>query len=185
MTAEQAWPVPPGVTGLAFRAGMSRLAGGVTVVAGGADGDRATWRGMTATAVCSLTPEPPSLVVCVDRTGGTYRQVRRYGSFSVNVLAAQHAGLAAAFAGRRGVTGAQRFASARWRTGALGVPVLTDALACFECRLTQCVPFGTHALLIGGIEAAGCSDDEPLVYHRCRFHDLGREIDATCHEGIS
>lgn len=185
MTAEQAWSVPPEVTGLAFRAGMSRLAGGVTVVAGGADGDRATWRGMTATAVCSLTPEPPSLVVCVNRTGGTYRQVTRCGSFSVNVLAARHAGLAAAFAGRRAVTEARRFADAGWHAGALGVPVLTDALAFFECRLLQCVPFGTHALLIGGIESAGHSDDEPLVHHRCRFHDLGREIEVAHHEGMS
>lgn len=175
MTADRAWPLPTGVTDLAFRAGMSRLAGGVTVVASGAGADRATWRGMTVTAVCSVTPEPPSLVVGVHRGGGTYRQARRCGAFSVNVLAARHVGLAAAFAGRRGTkcfTG--------WHTGTLGVPVLTDALAGFECRLVRCVPFGTHALLIGEIAATSCGDDgEPLVYHRRRFHDLGRETEGT------
>lgn len=185
MTTDLARPVPAGVSGAAFRAGMSRLAAGVTVVASGAGGDRTTWRGLTATAVCSLTAEPPSLVVGVNHAGGTYRQAVRRGAFSVNVLAARHAALAAAFAGGSPAAGPRRFAAAGWRTGALGVPVLDDALARVECRLVQCVPFGTHALLIGAIEAVECGDGDPLVHHRCRFHDLGPEIGAHLHEGMS
>lgn len=168
------------ITDATFRSVMSRLAGAVSIVATGSTADPAGRRGMTATAVCSLSADPPSLVVCLNQVTGTYQQLRRHGRFSVNVLSARHVELARTFAGHRGLVGAERFTGDEWTAGTLGVPVLVDALASFECRVAESVEHGTHTLVIGGIESARCTDDaEPLVYHRHRFRDLGREIEMT------
>lgn len=164
-----------------FRTGMSRLAGAVCIVATGPPPGETGWRGMTVTAVCSLCAEPPSLVVCLNRGTGTHALLRRSGLFSVNVLASHHVKVARTFAGHDGLVGPERFTVGDWTTGALGMPVLVDALASLECRVSQSLEYGTHTLLIGGIETARWTDDDtdPLVYHRHRFHDLGRGIETT------
>jgi flavin reductase (DIM6/NTAB) family NADH-FMN oxidoreductase RutF len=164
-----------------FRLGMSRVAGAVSIVATGLVADPASWRGMTATAVCSLCAEPPSLVACLNRISSTYQQLDPDGMFSVNVLSSRHINLARIFAGQTGLAGADRFTPTDWTKGISPVPVLADALVSFECRVAQSVEYGTHSLLIGDIIAAWWAENdlEPLVYHRHRFRDLGHDIEAT------
>ncbi|WP_063760440.1 flavin reductase family protein [Streptomyces sp. NRRL S-241] len=166
-----------------FRAGMSRLASAVSVIATGSAQDPADWRGMTATAVSSLCAEPPSLVVCLNQQTGTYRRLRENGLFSVNVLASRDFRLAQTFAGQHGLVGAERFTTGDWTPGRLGTPVLGRALTSFECRVAQSVEYGTHCLLIGNIEAIHRQDEddgaEPLVYHSHGFHGLGTGIGNT------
>lgn len=164
-----------------FKAAMSQLAGAVSIVATGSSAGPAGWRGMTATAVCSLCAEPPSLIVCLNRASGTYKELQRNGLFSVNVLASRHVDLARRFAGQGGLVGGRRFAASGWHTGTLSVPVLADAVVSFECRVPQSFEYGTHTLLIGGIVTARWAGDgiEPLIYHRHRFRDLGRDIGMT------
>lgn len=164
-----------------FRLGMSRLAGAVSIVATGSAADRANWRGMTATAVCSLCAEPPSLAACVNRTTGTHQQLQRNGLFSVNVLSSRHVQLARTFAGHDGLIGAERFTARDWTSGTLGLPLLASALVSFECRVSRSVEYGTHSLLIGDVATARWTDDDagPLVYHSHRFRDLGHEIRVT------
>jgi flavin reductase (DIM6/NTAB) family NADH-FMN oxidoreductase RutF len=159
---------------LDFRAAMSRLAGAVTIIATGGAPSRASWRGMTATAVCSLCAEPPSLVACVNRATGTWRRLHQDQVFSVNVLAAHHVELARTFAGAHGLSGPARFTATGWRAGELAVPVLADALASFECQLARAVEHGTHVLLIGAVSRvhAGVEQARPLLYHRRRFAGL-------------
>ncbi|MFB7172183.1 flavin reductase family protein [Streptomyces sp. NPDC056254] len=159
-----------------FRAGMRRLASAVNVIATGSGQDPAGWRGMTATAVCSLCAEPPSLVVCLNQQTGTYRRLTENGLFSVNVLAGPDLHLAQTFAGQHGLVGADRFTTGDWAPGRLGVPVLRGAQASFECRVVQAVEYGTHSLLIGNIEAVHRPDGaaaQPLIYHDQGFHGLG------------
>jgi flavin reductase (DIM6/NTAB) family NADH-FMN oxidoreductase RutF len=173
----------PGVQLDAFKLGMSRLAAGVCVIATGSAEAPGDWRGMTATSVCSLCADPPSLVACVDRGTGTYREVLRNGAFSVNVLTSSDVGTARTFAGRRGAFGAERFASGEWSPGELGAPVLLGALVSFECRLSRTVEHATHALLIGGIEAivhgTRTGHEMPLVYQSRRYRDLGAEVEEA------
>jgi flavin reductase (DIM6/NTAB) family NADH-FMN oxidoreductase RutF len=161
-----------------FRSVMSRFAGAVSIVATGSAADPAGWRGMTATAVCSLAAQPPSLVVCLNRLTGTHQQLRRHGLFSVNLLSADQADLAATFAGHGGLIGAGRFTDGTWTTGAVDTPVLADALAAFECRVAEAIEYGTHTLLIGAVESARGSHGHPLIYHRHRYRDLGGEIET-------
>ncbi|WP_460106841.1 flavin reductase family protein [Streptomyces sp. YKOK-J1] len=173
-----------GVTISDFRLGMSRLAGGVSVIATGTAADPAGRRGMTATAVCSLCAEPPSLVVCLNHAAGTRERLVHNGVFSVNVLAGDDLDVARTFAGLHGTFGAERFSSGDWSPGTLGVPVLGSALASFECRVAESVEHGTHALLIGHIESIRWADEaggaaEPLLYYSQRFHGLGTEVGVT------
>jgi flavin reductase (DIM6/NTAB) family NADH-FMN oxidoreductase RutF len=164
-----------------FCSGVSRLAGAVAVVATGRVDQVAHWRGMTTTAVSSLCADPPSLVVCLNRRTGTYQRVKQVGLFSVNLLSTRHLQLAKTFGGYDALVGPERFAASDWKPGALGVPVLADALATYECRIERTISHGTHALLLSSVEAASWTEgsDGPLVHHHRRFHDLGSEITLT------
>lgn len=153
-----------------FRQGMRRLASGVSVIAAaGPDGLRC---GITATAVCSLTVEPPALVACVHKETRLGRVLQETEVFSVNLLAMQHRRVAEAFAGMvPGVRGSRRFLYGDWRHGENGTPVLADAPACFSCRLGDIVERSTHLLLIGEVFDVRVTGGEssPLVYVSRRF----------------
>jgi len=90
------------VTAEQFKAAMARFPGAVTIVTSLADGER---RGVTATAVCSVSADPPSLLACVNRRTGTCRAVHDCDRFNVNLLPDPSAALALRFAGAGDATG--------------------------------------------------------------------------------
>ncbi|MSP93822.1 MAG: flavin reductase [Alphaproteobacteria bacterium] len=134
---------------LTFRNAMRLLAGGVTIIATTWEGERS---GLTATAVCSLALGPARVLASVNVQGLTYELVSKSRIMSVNMLAADHAGLAERFARRREGNGEDRFAGSDWRECKTGAPVLADALAALDCRVTDIVPIDSHAILIGTVE---------------------------------
>lgn len=147
-----------------FRAGMRRLAGGVTIITSlDAEGRRC---GITATAVCSLSTEPPSLIACVNRSTSIAAVVEQRGVFAVNVLAEDQRGVAETFAGRTGHAREDRFAVGEWIDDGTGAPVLADASVSFDCKLAEIHEFGTHMILIGQVVSTRCADGEtpPLIY---------------------
>jgi flavin reductase len=155
-----------------FVEGMRQLAAGVSVVTAGSDGDR---NGMTASAVCSLSIDPPSLVACLNRAAGTCSRVAESGTFCVNVLGRHHEELAHLFAGRGGVCGEARFATGAWRQGVLGVPVLDDALVSFECEVAAIHDHASHGIVVGLVREVHMAADAtlpPLVYHDRTFHGV-------------
>jgi flavin reductase (DIM6/NTAB) family NADH-FMN oxidoreductase RutF len=153
-----------------FIAGMRRLAAGVTIVTGGADGLRA---GLTATSVCSLTAEPPRLLACVHRGADAHDLILRSGRFAVNLLKPEHRELSDHFGGRDDSHGPERFALGAWREGLAGVPVLADAAAVFECRLVERVEASTHSILIGEVVGLRQEHGAPaLIYHDRTYHPL-------------
>jgi flavin reductase len=161
----------PAIAASEFRAAMRHLAGAVTVIATGAPGHRF---GLTATAVCSLSDEPPTLLVCVNRTASAHDVISVNGSFSVNLLADDQADVAGRFAGRSGVKGEARFADGVWATLATGAPTLLDAVAAFDCEVTQEHVFATHTIFIGRVVAAAAREAaDPLIYLRGAFRRLG------------
>jgi flavin reductase (DIM6/NTAB) family NADH-FMN oxidoreductase RutF len=150
------------VTSQTFIQGMRQLAAGVTLVTTAHEGFRA---GLTATAVCSLSADPPQLLACINRQAETYRIVQASGAFAVNVLASHQQRLAEAFAGSLAIHGEQRFALAQWSSLTTGSPVLTPCLATFDCRLVEAVPAATHSIFIGRVEAVALELElQPLVY---------------------
>jgi flavin reductase (DIM6/NTAB) family NADH-FMN oxidoreductase RutF len=132
-----------------FKSAMRLLAGGVTIIATSLDGERS---GMTATAVCSLALSPPRVLVCVNHAGRTYELLSKSRIMSVNLLAEGHEEMARRFAARRTGPAEDRFANSEWRILATGAPVFSEALAAFDCRVTDIMPLDTHAILVGVVE---------------------------------
>lgn len=150
-----------------FVTAMRRFANPVTIVATGASPERA---GMTATAICSLSAEPPQLLACVNRGSSTAQAILRNGRFSVNLLDAAQSHLAHGFAGRDGTRGEARFQDDDWRAGPHGTPILVSSLVSFECLVAQTIAAATHMVLVGavlGLDVAG--EGSPLLYGAGRF----------------
>lgn len=153
-----------------FRATMRHLAGAVTVIATGATGHRF---GLTATAVCSLSDDPATLLVCVNRSASAHDVISKNRNFSVNLLADDQEEIAGRFAGRVGLKGEARFECGDWRTLATGAPTLIDAVATFDCEVNQEHVFATHTIFIGRVVAAAARESaDPLIYLRGAFRHL-------------
>lgn len=153
---------------LDFRQGMSRLGAAVNLIT--SDGPEGR-HGMTASAVCSITDDPPTLLVCVNRTNRSHDIFNGNGNLCVNVLAGRHQVLSNAFAGRGGE---DRFASGQWTTLATGAPVLRDAVVAFDCRIVERRVIGTHSVFYARVEAIhmdeGCA--ETLIWFDRAYHPL-------------
>ncbi len=148
----------PAVSATEFRQAMRRPANAVAVIATGAHGTRV---GLTMTAVCSLSDSPPSILICIYRESAALGPIRANGCFSVNFLGAEDAGLAAVFAGRDGLRGEDRFAHGDWGIAATGAPVLTSAVASFDCRLDREIDSPSHAVIFGRVEALHLRSETP------------------------
>ncbi|RJF74092.1 flavin reductase family protein [Rhodopseudomonas palustris] len=149
-----------------FKQSMRLLAGGVCIVASSHNGE---WHGLTMTAVCSLTMEPPSLIVCVNRGAGTRGVISVTKRVSINILSRDHAGLAELFASPQ-VRGAARFDRAQWTAMASGVPALADALAVLDCEIIQETEVGQHSVFFCEVKSSRLQPDgEPLVHFNRAF----------------
>jgi flavin reductase (DIM6/NTAB) family NADH-FMN oxidoreductase RutF len=133
----------------AFKKGMRHLAASVTLITTRYRGLRG---GLTATAVCSVSAEPPQLLVCVNKTASAHDPIGEAGSFCVNILSPEHRKIAERFAGMDGVEGDDRFRDmGEWSTLSTGAPVLKGCPVSFDCRLVTRVAAGTHTIYIGEI----------------------------------
>ncbi len=161
--AEEDMPIAPDL----FRQGMRRLGGAVTIVSTAHDDVRA---GLTATAVTSLSAEPPRLLACINRQGGTYDIISRSRCLAVNVLGTDFKQLAMRFAGLDGEPETERFSEGIWFEAATGAPLLKGALVGFDCSVESILDAGSHAIVIGNIEAVNMPEasaenlDDPLCY---------------------
>lgn len=149
-----------------FKQGMRQLSAGVCLITTRCKDERG---GLTATAVCSVSAQPPQLLVCVNKTASAHDLIMESGIFCVNVLATQHIDLAARFSGQHGIEGDERFQDREWPTLKTGSPVLPGALVSFDCAVVRRVDAGTHTIFIGGIEDVAVSDGKPLIYSNGDF----------------
>ena len=161
-----------GIGASVFRQAMGHFATGVTVVTSiGDDGEPV---GTTASAVTSLSLDPPLVLVCFDRESQTLQAIRAHGAFAVNVLAAPQQHLSANFA-RRGLAAA--WDGVRHRPGPTGSPRLDGVLAALECTVENRFPGGDHEIVVGRVHDVEISDDEarPLLYWRGSYLPLSGE----------
>ena len=157
------------VSAAEFRHAMGYFATGVTVITSiGADGEPV---GTTASAVTSLSLDPPLVLVCFDLGSVTLRAIRGHGAFVVNVLAAAQRQLSANFA-RRGLAAA--WDGVRHRHGPTGSPRLEDVLAIMECTVERALPGGDHEIIVGRVRhvQTSASPAGPLVYFRGGYASL-------------
>jgi len=143
---------------------MRHLAASVTIITAAAGGRRG---GMTATAVCSLSLAPPSLVLCVNQASRTLPLIRDSGHFCVNLLGAHQQGVAEEFAG----AAADKFtADGGWTEHQLGLPMLDTCIANVVCELGSSMEAGTHVVLVGHARHIRCAPGRaPLIYADRRF----------------
>jgi flavin reductase (DIM6/NTAB) family NADH-FMN oxidoreductase RutF len=160
-----------------FRAAMRRLVGGVGVITAGAGHDIS---GMTVTSVSSLSADPPSLIVSVNRASSSWPLLRQHRHFGVNILNADQADIAERFTGKDGLKGAERFAGAEWIERASGVRLLSGALAAIECEAEDVIERHSHAIIIGRVLHVELSaDDAALAYWHGDYVAIDREEDMA------
>jgi flavin reductase len=150
---------PNAVMQAEFKKGMRRLSSSVSLITAGG---RLGRNGMTATAVCSVSAEPPILLASINLGASIHDQMIETGSFGVNILRPKHRHLADRFSS--GLSGEVRFEQGRWQEGALGVPILEDALASFVCETIKVVTIGTHDIFFGQVVGIDVADGPPLLY---------------------
>jgi flavin reductase (DIM6/NTAB) family NADH-FMN oxidoreductase RutF len=145
-----------------FRDALSQLAGGVVIVT--TVDENGSPRGMTATAVCSVSLSPPMVMACMGHAAATHAAVERSGVFALNVLPHTAAGLAARFA----AVGDDKFHGIDTLTGETGAPLLVGSLVHCDCVVERSVPAGDHTIFIGRVVTVGTdpAGHSPLLYFR-------------------
>ncbi len=156
------------VDGQQFRLGMRTLAGAVNIITSLHAGHR---YGMTATAVCSATAEPPTVLACINKLAITHDAVAKAKVFCVNVLRADDWELSTVFSGAQ--TGEGRFKTGNWTRLATGSPALVDALVSFDCRVVKKLAHGTHSIFLGEVEQILIgTKGKPLLYSDGQYAKL-------------
>jgi flavin reductase (DIM6/NTAB) family NADH-FMN oxidoreductase RutF len=172
MTASDLTTRAANVSAAEFRHAMGHFATGVTVVTTlDPDGQPV---GTTASAVSSLSLEPPLILVCFDLASMTLRAVRSHRTFVVNVLAAPQQQLSANFA-RRGL--AADWDGIAHRPGLFGSPRLHGVLAAVECTVEHYLPGGDHEIVVGRVRGVETGDAaaSPLLYWRGSYLSVAAE----------
>lgn len=160
-----------------FRDVIGRFASGVTVVTTCvAERDFGT----TASAVSSLSLEPPMLLVCLNETSDTGRAIRESGRFAVNILADGQADLANRFATKS----PSKFREHEVVRGPSGLPLIAGALAQIECRVANAVTGGTHTVFLAEVENAEATEADPLTYYRGRFGRFEDKLQEAAYRQI-
>jgi flavin reductase (DIM6/NTAB) family NADH-FMN oxidoreductase RutF len=156
------------VDGEQFKVGMRTLAGAVNIITSLHAGHR---HGMTATAVCSATADPPTVLACINKLAGTHGAVAKSKAFCVNVLRAEDWELSTSFSGAQ--SGESRFKSRDWTRLATGSPVLIDSLVSFDCRVVKSLVHGTHTIFLGQVEQVLIGKKgKPLLYSEGQYAKL-------------
>jgi flavin reductase len=147
----------------AFREAMTRLGAAVHLVTTAGPAGKT---GFTATAVCSVSDQPATLLVCLNRRSNSAPLMAQNGVFCVNTLGAAESNLADIFAGRSGVHLEERFSVGEWTTLKTGSPVLTTAVVAFDCRTIDIKAVASHNVIFGAVQAVRLGPGGPaLVYH--------------------
>jgi flavin reductase (DIM6/NTAB) family NADH-FMN oxidoreductase RutF len=145
---------------------LGHFATGVTIITTH-DGEGRHY-GLTANAVCSVSLNPPRLLICVDKKADSHPAFPRGGCFVVNVLAHDQEELSRRFA----VSGGDKFTGVNHKPAAVGAAVLDGCLAHIECRLVETLEGGDHTIFIGEIENAQAGAGRPLLFFQGRYHRL-------------
>ncbi len=153
-----------------FRDGMSLLTTAVNVIT--TEGSAGT-HGFTASAVCSVTDTPPTLLVCMNQTSRSHAHFIENKILSVNVLGAQHESISNAFASK--LSSQERFEYGSWSQLKTGAPVLEDALVSFDCEIEDIQQVGTHSVFMCRVVAIRQSEqEESLVYFNRAYSRVGQ-----------
>jgi flavin reductase (DIM6/NTAB) family NADH-FMN oxidoreductase RutF len=151
---------PAGDLATSFKTAMRRLVASVTIVTGGTSDQRG---GFAATSVCSVTIDPPALLVCVNRSASLHDRLAMGSLFCVNLLHGQQGELSSVFGGK--VAPAERFNYGAWDRDEDGIAYLSDAQANLFCVVDALMVYGTHSIIVGKVRHVRMHGElAPLVY---------------------
>jgi flavin reductase len=149
-----------------FREAMSKLGAAVNIVTTDGPAGRA---GFAATAVCSVSDNPPMMLVCVNKASSAYNAVKTNRAVCINVLAAEHEALSRLFGGKTPVD--ERFAGGSWSVLTTGAPALEGALASIDCEIETITDGKTHDILICEVKSIRQRPEgQGLMYFKRRYH---------------
>jgi flavin reductase (DIM6/NTAB) family NADH-FMN oxidoreductase RutF len=154
-----------------FRAVLGRFASGVTIVTARDDAGRD--HGMTVSAFCSLSLDPPQVLFCVDHTASMHELLLGHPRFGISILSSGQEAYSRRFADRDSDR-SERFDGIAYRRGDAGVVLLDEALAHLECQIRRHHDSGDHTIFIAEVERAEALDGRPLLYFRGGYALLER-----------
>jgi len=146
-----------------FRNALSRFASGVTVVS--TKDAAGKLHGITVSAFCSVSLDPPMVLICIEKSTVSHYAFEESGAYVVNILGATQSAASEKFAAPY----MDKFEDIEFYLGIDGVPILKDALASLECRLTFSYHGGDHSIFVGQVENVTIRDGDPLIYFRGEY----------------
>jgi len=161
----------PPVEPARFKGAMRHYPTGVTVVTSLREGEP---RGMTLNAFASVSVEPPTVLICVNREARSYLYISTSQIFCVNLLAAEQSELAQRFSGR---VRESQFDDIGYETALTGAPVLRGAIGYFDCAVVGEHHAGSHSIFIGQVVDCNARAGSPLGYYNGTFHDFGIRLE--------
>lgn len=142
---------------------MTRFVSGITVVT---TKDRSgKFHGITVSAFCSVSLEPPLVLICIEKTTGSHYAFGESGVFAVNFLPAGQASISEWFASQS----EDKFKNVNYTIGSLGVPLIKGCLANIECTIERTCDGGDHSIIVGRVDEATVNDGDPLIYFRGEY----------------
>ncbi len=152
-----------------FRAALGRFASGVTVVTTRDNSGKLF--GITVSAFCSVSLEPPLILVCIEKDAGSHHAFEQSKAFIVNILHEGQQQISNHFASHL----KDKFSGVEHSSGIENLPVLTDALINLECRLHHSYEGGDHTIYVGEIEKATVNDENPLIYWQGNYREIKQQ----------
>ncbi|ADZ90638.1 flavin reductase [Marinomonas mediterranea] len=160
------------ISAQAFKEGMANLAGAVNIVTTEVNGVRA---GFTATAVCSVSDSPATLLVCLNRGSSVYETFKNAPNVAINTLASGQDALSNLFGGKAPM--AERFETGNWSTQQTQSPVLTDAAVSFDCQVIHRQSIATHDAFFCEVVAIQTTDNSgALLYYQRGYLNVGSTL---------
>ena len=161
---------PESVEAERYRDAMRRVPAAVTIVTSLFDREA---NGLTATAVCSVSADPPQVLVCVNREATAQSLIARSRRFVVNFLSEEHEERARRFSQAK-LPAQERFAGISWVVMATGSPAMADAIVALDCRVNSDLICGTHAIYVANVVDVHVGNAAPLLYRAGEYCRLMR-----------
>lgn len=159
------------VTPESYRQGMASLAAAVNVITTcGPQGNA----GFTATAVCSVSDNPATLLVCLNRKASVHKIFQHSGHLAINTLTSKQQSISNLFGGKASME--ERFNSADWLTGTTGSPILVGAAVSFDCIVTEVKSVATHDVIF--CQVVDIKQDEnadALLYYQRNYNRVCKD----------
>jgi flavin reductase (NADH) len=157
---------------LHFRHAMAQFPAAVSIITSDGSAGRC---GITASAVCSVTDSPPTVLVCINRNSAMHDVFKQNGHLCINVLSDEQEQLALHFSGATKVAMEDRFSWDIWEEGADAQPVLRDALVKLQGKIKDCKEVGSHSVMFVELSAIDVSEEkDSLIYFNRLFHTVKR-----------